>query len=314
MKNNKILKLIYNKDNYIKLLIICILTYIIYLLYIKINEGFVTYPSKRSSLYVSTSSIGNKGSTESWIVPDDITQATFTVIGGKGGDGRSHGGFGAKVIAIISVKPGDIYIIGVGSNGISSTPNTDTTGNIPDLSGINPFSNDYFNGGNSNGSGGGGAASIVFLMTSSNSSIESSLASSSITSSTAVIIAGGGGGGGGGSEILGNKPDGYGGNGGINSNGDGGDGISSSNDPADVGNGGKGNSFSNTNNKNVGVVTVGGAGGGGSIAGNLIRTSGLTSGGGAGGSYVNPNSNYSKSFTPSYSTDKTGIPSILIEW
>ena len=43
MKNSKILKLIYNKNNFIKLLIVCILAYIIYLLYNKINkinEGF----------------------------------------------------------------------------------------------------------------------------------------------------------------------------------------------------------------------------------------------------------------------------------
>ena len=47
MLNSKILKLIYNKNNFIKLLIICILSFIIYLLYNrinninKINEGFV---------------------------------------------------------------------------------------------------------------------------------------------------------------------------------------------------------------------------------------------------------------------------------
>ena len=45
MSNNKIVNLIYDKNNFIKLLIICVLAYIIYLLYYKINEGFVTYPT-----------------------------------------------------------------------------------------------------------------------------------------------------------------------------------------------------------------------------------------------------------------------------
>ena len=305
MKNYKILKLIYNKNNFIKLLIVCILTYIIYLLYYKINkinEGFITYPTKKSALYDSISNV------ESWIVPDDITQATFTVIGGKGGNSRSPGGFGAKVVAVIAVIPKDKYIISVGSNGLSGSANTNKSENIPKLSGINLFSNGYFNGGN--GSSGGGAASIVFLMPSPLESIESSL----VTSASAVVIAGGGGGGGGGSEALANNPDGYGGNGGINSNGDGGDGSACSNHTVDIGNGGKGNSFSNTTNQSAGVDTIGGSGGGGSIAGNLIKNSGISSGGGAGGSYVNPSYNYSKTFIPSYSTDTTGIPSILIEW
>ena len=63
MLNNKIVKLIYNKNNFIKLLIICILAYIIYLLYNKINEGFVvTTPSSAlftSTGIVSSNSLGN---------------------------------------------------------------------------------------------------------------------------------------------------------------------------------------------------------------------------------------------------------------
>ena len=53
MKNSNIIKLIYNKNNFIKLLIICILSFIIYVLYNRINksnEGFViTTPTTTQS-------------------------------------------------------------------------------------------------------------------------------------------------------------------------------------------------------------------------------------------------------------------------
>ena len=183
MAKNKILKLIYNKKNFIKLLIICILAFIIYLLYNrinsinKINEGFVTYPTPTSALFVSNStSINNVGTTENWIVPDGVTQAKFTVIGGKGGNSKGLGGYGGKVISRISVTPGSTYIIGVSSVIYSNS-----------VGASNPFSNNSFKGGGGgpipgggSSGGSGGAATTVFL-------ILSAIQSQTISNTTPMI-------------------------------------------------------------------------------------------------------------------------------
>ena len=125
MLNNELLKPTYNKNYFIKFLILCILAYIIYLLYYKFNkknEGFVVETSS-SALFTSTGSVQNGilGDVEYWVVPPGVTSVKFTVIGGKGADfnssrGKSYGGKGAKIVTTLSVSPGDKYIIGVANN------------------------------------------------------------------------------------------------------------------------------------------------------------------------------------------------------
>ena len=109
MINSKILKLIYNKNNFIKFLIVCILAYIIYLLYNnfnKINEGFGSNQTTSPATYT-------EGVMDTWSVPQGVTSATFTVIGGRGGNSQVNaiGGFGGIVTTTIPVLEGDIYNI-----------------------------------------------------------------------------------------------------------------------------------------------------------------------------------------------------------
>ena len=148
MLNNKILKLIYTKNNFIKLLIICILAYIIYLLYYKINEEFsITSPAGVNPGFESYIA----GESKTWRVPDGVTQATFTVIGGKGADGYSPsiGGYGGNVTTTISnLIPGTNYNIYVGNNGIY-------VGGL-NYGGISSDTNHIYNGGGGGPFGGVG--------------------------------------------------------------------------------------------------------------------------------------------------------------
>ena len=76
MINSKILKLIYNKNNFIKFLIVCTLAYIIYLLYnkfYKINEDFLSNHTNSPDTYAA-------GFTDVLIVPPGVTSATTTQI------------------------------------------------------------------------------------------------------------------------------------------------------------------------------------------------------------------------------------------
>ena len=311
MLNNKIVKLLYNKNIFIKFLIVCVLAYIIYILYYKINERFVSYPSTESALYESNGD-PTTSNTEIWTVPDGVTEATFTVIGGKGSDSKGHdiyygiGGYGAKVVVTIPVNPDEQYIIGVGNNGNTRS------------GGVNPFSDGYFNGGSGYGSansyqvysqpGSGGAASTVFLILPTSPAVPTVES----TSTTPVIIAGGGGGGSNIKLTLNKILNG--GNGGINQNGDGGNGDDGLPTAGKVyGEGGYGNIFDNTKNNSVGTTSYysnrGGGGGGGSVGG--IGGIMYYVAGGAGGSYVNTNYNSSPSYSSSTSTDN---PSVLINW
>ena len=128
-----------------------------------------------------------------WTVPEGVTQATFTVIGGCGNSNNNQNvaGNGAKVVALVNLIPGDVYNISVGGNANGS---------------IGGKNNNGYNGSNgTQGGGGGGAATCVF------------------NNSTPIIIAGGGGG----CPNITNLQSGtsnIGGSGGINQNGDGGNG------------------------------------------------------------------------------------------
>ena len=283
---NNIVKLIYNKNNFIKFIILCILSYVIYFLYHKINnikkhEGFVTL--------TSTSATFGPGESGTWTYPTGVTQATFTVIGGKGSIGLdnsvSNGGFGSNVTTTLSKPNTEVtYNIYVGNNG-RTNPNTS-----PGTGGYSSDPNKLFSGGNGNsiGTGGGGSASLI-----------------TDNNNTVIIVAGGGGGGG----LTGAA----GGDGGINSNGAGGDGLTTifcSDNTRFCAAGSGGSKFSTTYTSNIGSVGKGmnsGGAGGGYYGGNSI---GISTGGGAGGSFVISNNSSNTTFA----TDKIGQPSILIEW
>src|SRR5436305_11298041 len=53
-----------------------------------------------------------------WVVPADITTATFDLYGGSGGDaGGSKGGHGGHTVATVAVTPGETLSITVGGAG-----------------------------------------------------------------------------------------------------------------------------------------------------------------------------------------------------
>jgi len=63
------------------------------------------------------------GAAQSWTVPTGVTEATFTLIGGAGGDAGvlgPVGGFGAQVRATLPVTPGETLTLVVGGQGASS--------------------------------------------------------------------------------------------------------------------------------------------------------------------------------------------------
>ena len=169
MLKSKIQNLIYNKNNFIKLIIICILSFIIYLLYKrinKINEGFViTTPA--TALSKSATYVMNE--TGTWTVPPGFTKATFTVISGKGGNNYNYdlmlGGSGSIVTTTLNgLNPGSTFYINVGSNG--GHPDSSTGGfgggtNRTDSAGIYYGSSPYMGGDGDWDSGGGASASYV---------------------------------------------------------------------------------------------------------------------------------------------------------
>ena len=341
MLNDELVKLIYNKNNFIKILILCILAYIIYLLYYKfnkINEGFVvTTPS--SALFTSTGSVqqGVIGNTEFWTVPPGVTSAKFTVIGGKGSDfeaypSKNFGGRGAKITLTTTVIPGDRYAIGVANDNSESrslfqidattlrlSRNTLTgPGMIEPYkntvssqnAGTNPYENGFFNGGRATivESGGGGAATTVFLMSAGSQSL--ALSEGAIP----IVIAGGGGGAG---YELPNK----GGDAGTKLNNEGSDTYNMGNtfDYKNKNSAG-GNSYekldingrnpypTNQDGSFEGFSGGGGGGGGGAIGGN---GGGGGGGGGSSGSSYCLHNDSRRTITPSAATD---VPSVLIEW
>jgi hypothetical protein len=220
-----------------------------------------------------------------WQVPPNVTQARFTVIGGSGyGSGHSinknTGGNGARISALVTVTPGDIYSIYIGGNANGFYGGKSANG---------------FNGSNGTGrsgnykGGGGGAATCVFNY------------------QTPIIIAGGGGG-------CSNQPpattnsNNIGGSAGMNSRGDGGEGDAPFGTTKPLG--GKGgltlrdnSTFGEQKNANVFAGGAGGGSNGGKMGGEYTC-------GGAGGSYVNPNSSPDNSIV----TNAIGITSVFIDW
>ena len=126
----------------------------------------------------------NAGQTGSWTVPDGVKQATFTVVGGNGGntyDDVGKGGRGALITATLSVYSGQIYNVYVGNNGISNGGDFGNAEVV--LGGKIAVPESFGNGGNgSYNFGSGGSLSALYL------------------NKTPLIIAGGGG-----SGAMGNK-------------------------------------------------------------------------------------------------------------
>jgi len=288
-----------NKKNYkFILFIFLIITLYIFLLLLlrKRNlEEFVTT--------TSTTATYSAGENLVWTVPVGIREATFTVIGGKGGnrtDGLYFGGFGGKVTTTINnLKDGDKYHIYVGNNGktdgsggadiysIFYSNMYDNNGIIIGMGGEPDLNFNKYRGGNAvpgkgesivtGMGGGGGSASHIFYNNSS------------------IIIAAGGGGAG----MYSN-----GGNGCINNISNGGDGYGG----FGINNylGGRGGWNITMSSSGEDAVGSGGGGGGGYIGG----SGGFYTGGGAGSSYVIP----TNSSNTNYITDTSGNPSIIIDW
>ena len=102
------------------------------------------------------------GGPQSWLVPGDVHQATFTVAGARGGDSVLHdGGYGGTATTSIAVTPGETLEILVGGRGADWE--SDACGML--AGGDDPTGG--FNGGGDGGGGpgchggGGGGASDV---------------------------------------------------------------------------------------------------------------------------------------------------------
>jgi cbb3-type cytochrome oxidase subunit 3 len=227
----------------------------------------------------------NVNVSDPWIVPDGVTQAFFTVIGGCGygisSNNENLGGNGAKVVALVNVIPGDAYNIFVGGNGNQKKGGLNFMG-FNGSNGTGTEGQKYI----SEGGGGGGAATCVYNNT------------------TPIIIAGGGGGCPNLTRVRTGSSN-TGGSGGINKRGDGGNG---SNTTLQLGGPGGPNISSYTiSGQQLNNAENSGGAGGGSNGG---RMGGNFSSGGAGGSYVNPE--YSGNYE--FSTNVDGITSVLIDW
>ena len=233
---------------------------------------------------------------DEWQVPEGVTQATFTVIGGCGygevyNNGASTnnnlGGNGAKITALVTVVPGDIYSIYVGGNANGFKGGVNGYLDSNKLGGY--YGSDGTGSSGSYKGGGGGSASFVYNY------------------GVPIIIAGGGGGCPNLTTDITNS-DNIGGSGGINQKGDGGNGTSPNGVPPPLG--GQGGQNINNNStfgqKNKNTNNSGGAGGGS----NGGQVGGEYTSGGAGGSYINRNFSNNYSFV----TNSTGIPSILIDF
>ena len=161
-----ILNKLYNKKNYL----ICIIAIII----LCIGIYLFTYREK-FDVVTPTASLNNgsytikftEGQSGTWTVPDGVTSATFTVVGGKGSDRLNlKGGLGAYIISILNVNPSEKYNIYVGNSANSYN------------GGLSTIPLNIGSGGNGGGTvgGGGGSVSAVYL------------------NITPIIVAGGGGG------------------------------------------------------------------------------------------------------------------------
>lgn len=217
------------------------------------------------SISSGTETFGGVGSTQTWTVPPCITQVRIELYGAQGNAGvgttAGAGGFGGYVDGFLSVSPGDVLHINVGTQA-------------------------GFNGGGAGGTsltragGGGGGASDVRL----NGTAIANL----------VAIAGGGGGGGGGGGFV-NGGGGSGGSNNGNTGANGGNATTSGVTPGlggtggtsfaggVGGTGGTGCTFFVGLTGGAGTAYMGGAGGNGTVIGGSCPLEGGGGGGGGGG-------------------------------
>ena len=99
---------LYNKKKYIICIFFIILLFIIIYLWSSNNNEMFTNQNKSPAIYYSTPPYEPTNPweipTDTWTVPTGVTQATFTVVGGKGA-GRNPG-FGANVTSLLKVSTG----------------------------------------------------------------------------------------------------------------------------------------------------------------------------------------------------------------
>lgn len=257
-------------------------------------------PDSGSTTYVST------GAEQTFVVPDGVNSINVLAVGGRGGSGAlgsTRGGFAASVDADLDVTPGQTLYVEVGGNGQDGS--------------LSAVAQGGFNGGGrglpSSGAGGGGASDVRTAAAGDAASLESRL-----------IVAGGGGGaaiGGQGGDSAQNGNDGVattcfapeggpGGGGTQTADGLGGS-SSSSNAYGELGGpgfGGRGG----TNPPGSPTSAVGGGGGGSGYHGGGGGGAGAScaGGGGGGSSYVDP----TVARSPSFDTDTTGVPTVVINW
>ena len=124
---------LYNKKKYIICIFFIILLFIIIYLWSSNNNEMFTNQNKSPAIYYSTPPYEPTNPweipTDTWTVPTGVTQATFTVVGGKGA-GRNPG-FGANVTLPGGNVDGTTYSISsnvattlavYGQDGVSVSP------------------------------------------------------------------------------------------------------------------------------------------------------------------------------------------------
>ena len=175
MSINNVLKKLSSNKNIIIIAITLLLLLIIVCIIVIYNKNskniidhFVTN--------TATTAIYSTGESGTWIAPAGITQAIFTVIGGKGGNSITrNSGFGTLITVTVPVTSGETYNIYVGTNGENGTNTGGGNG------GFDPGPNNNYRGGNGSITCGGGGAASYISKTSSGVSIP-------------IVIAAGGGG------------------------------------------------------------------------------------------------------------------------
>ncbi|MDV7999850.1 hypothetical protein [Rhodococcus sp. IEGM 1408] len=75
------------------------------------------------ALQICTDTFTLTNSTQNWVAPEGVTEATVTLSGSQGGTGHSGavGGLGARVVATVPVVPGRSYPVEVGGRGSDLT-------------------------------------------------------------------------------------------------------------------------------------------------------------------------------------------------
>ncbi|MFO0357738.1 MAG: glycine-rich protein, partial [Sphingobacteriaceae bacterium] len=134
----------------------------------------ITYYAESYSTAVSSSTFNYTGALQNYTVPVGVTSITVDVKGARGGNNSSYlGGFGGRVVGVLSVSPGQVLQLNVGGSGLTSITATA-------LGGWNGGGNIVHHTGNGIAGTGGGASDIRITP---------------YAIADRVVVAGGGGGG-----------------------------------------------------------------------------------------------------------------------